>query len=80
MVVIQLNMKWLFLMEPQLRAGIFPKLTAVCEHFRGYYAIEYYHPFVCQDCQDLCHDFLQAPSMTSNEDGIWTGKHGYIFL
>lgn len=80
MVVVQLNMKWLFLTEPQLLAGPVPKLTALCRHFRGYYAVEDYHTLVWQNTEDLLHDFFQASSVPPYEDGIRTGNCGNVGL
>ena len=76
-IVIQLDAKRIGLAQVQFSAGLVPELAAtlpVChlgDNGRGD-AVEDDNTIGGEDGENLCHDFLQMASMTSDEHGIRT--------
>ena len=68
------------LSETKFLASLVPKLVAVCGDFGGHNAVEDDDAIICKDAEHLCHDFLQPPAMSANEDGIRMGNAFYIYI
>lgn len=66
------------LQETKILTSIVPELMTVCEHLRGFDAVEDNHAIVCQYGQDLRHDLFQFATMPTDKHGIRAGESGDI--
>ena len=70
MIIIELDMKWRFLMKTKFLAGIIPKLMTVGGDFWRHDTIEDDAAIISKPGQYLLHNVFQPSPMSAYEDGV----------
>ena len=78
MMIVQLDMKWRFLLQSEFLAGLIPQFLAIDSDLWRNNAIEDDDAVVGQHCQDFLHNTFQCATVTADKDCIRTRQGGDI--